>query len=66
MQNPPLFKGMIVVSGALALPEDGQDYAEEPAPLRWAMRESYITETLRRIGRDQSADPASPARKLPL
>jgi pimeloyl-ACP methyl ester carboxylesterase len=37
---------MIVVSGALALPEDGQDYAEEPALLRWAMHESYITETL--------------------
>lgn len=46
MQQPSLFKGMVVVSGALALPEDGQDYAEERALLRWAMGSSPVTETL--------------------
>jgi pimeloyl-ACP methyl ester carboxylesterase len=46
MRSPSLFKGMVLVAGALALPEDGQDYAEEPQLLRWAMGESTITETL--------------------
>jgi pimeloyl-ACP methyl ester carboxylesterase len=46
MQDPSLFKGMVLVAGALALPEDGRDYEDEPAPLRWAMSESTVTETL--------------------
>ena len=46
MQNPQLFRGMVLVDGALALPEDGRDYEDEPALLRWAMTESYITENL--------------------
>jgi pimeloyl-ACP methyl ester carboxylesterase len=46
MQHPALFKGMVLVAGALALPEDGQDYVDEPALLRWALGESTISETL--------------------
>ena len=44
MQNPSLFKGMVLIDGALALPEDGHDYAEENATLRWALHEPFITE----------------------
>jgi pimeloyl-ACP methyl ester carboxylesterase len=46
MQSQPLFKGMVLVDGALALPEDGQDYAGEHPALRWAAHEPFITEIL--------------------
>jgi len=46
MRNPSLFKGMVLVSGALALPEDGHDYADEPALLHWVASESFVSETL--------------------
>ena len=34
MREPSLFKGMILIDGALALPADGQGYADEPALLQ--------------------------------
>ncbi len=46
MQNPSLFKGMVLISGALALPEDGRDYSPEHPVLRWAMHEPFVTEIL--------------------
>jgi len=46
MREPSLFKGMILVDGALALPADGQDYADEPALLRWALGQPSITEII--------------------
>lgn len=46
MQNPSLFRGMVLVAGALALPGEGQDPVGEPALLRWAVGEPIIAETL--------------------
>lgn len=46
MQAPSLFKGMVLIDGALALPEDGQTYSDEHPVLRWAMNQPVITETL--------------------
>ena len=46
MYSPSLFRGIVLVDGALALPPDGEDYAAEPSLLRWAMSELLVTETL--------------------
>jgi pimeloyl-ACP methyl ester carboxylesterase len=46
MRHPSLFRGMVIISGALALPANGEDYPPEPAPLRWAVNEPFITEIL--------------------
>jgi pimeloyl-ACP methyl ester carboxylesterase len=46
MQSPSLFKGMVLISGALGLPEDGKAYEPESSLLRWSMSQPLITENL--------------------
>lgn len=46
MQNPSLFKAMVLISGALGLPEDGKAYAPDGDFLRWSMGQPWITESL--------------------
>lgn len=46
MREPSLFKGMVLVDGALALPPDGQGHADDPALLRWALQQQSIAEII--------------------
>lgn len=46
MQSPSLFGGMILIAGALGLPEAGEDYKPESKWLRWLLHQPAIAENL--------------------
>jgi pimeloyl-ACP methyl ester carboxylesterase len=46
MQSPSLFGGLVLIAGALSLPEQENAYQEDPALLRWATRQPLITENM--------------------
>lgn len=46
MRHPDDFGGMVLICGALGLPESGNDYPADNAMMRWFLDQSYIAESL--------------------